>query len=58
MPVGEREDPEGDCPRAAAQIADATCVTFQGLGHLGAYVRSELALAEAIPFLQSVAGDH
>ncbi len=57
MLVGEREDPEGDCPRAAAQIAGATCVTFPGLGHLGAYVRSELALAEAIPFLQRVARD-
>lgn len=58
MLVGEREDPEGDNSRAAAQIANASCVTFPGLGHLGAYVRSDLALAEAIPFLERVAGDH
>ncbi|MGH2448886.1 MAG: alpha/beta fold hydrolase [Chloroflexota bacterium] len=55
MLVGEREDPEGDNPSAAAQIANATCVSFPGLGHLGAYVRSDLALGEAIPFLQRAA---
>jgi pimeloyl-ACP methyl ester carboxylesterase len=55
MLVGELEDPEGDNPRAASRMADARCVTFPGLGHIGAYVRSDLALAEAVPFLRQVA---
>lgn len=55
MLVGELEDPEGDNPRAASQLRNARCVTFPGLGHLEAYVRSDLALAEAIPFLKRVA---
>jgi pimeloyl-ACP methyl ester carboxylesterase len=55
MLVGEREDPEGDNPRAADLIPNARCVTFPGLGHLEAYVRSDLALAEAVPFLRRVA---
>jgi pimeloyl-ACP methyl ester carboxylesterase len=55
MLVGEREDPEGDNPRAASRMANARCVTFPGLGHIGAYVRSDLALAEAVPFLRRIA---
>lgn len=55
MLVGELEDPEGDNPRAASQIANARCVTFPRLGHLGAYVRSDLALEHAVPFLRDVA---
>jgi hypothetical protein len=30
-------------------------VTLDGLGHVGAYLRSDLALAHAVPFLREVA---
>lgn len=56
MLVGALEDPDGDNPRAASHMPHARCVTFPGLGHVGAYVRSDLALAEAAPFLRAVAG--
>ena len=39
------------CPAAAAAIPDGRCETLPGLGHLGAYVRSDLVLAHARPFL-------
>lgn len=55
MLVGELEDPEGNTPRAAERLQRARCVTFPGLGHIGAYVRSDLAVAEAVPFLRQVA---
>jgi hypothetical protein len=55
MLAGEREDPEGNNERAAARLDCARSVTFPGLGHLEAYVRSDLALAEAVPFLREVA---
>jgi pimeloyl-ACP methyl ester carboxylesterase len=55
MLAGEREDPEGNNERAAARLGRARSVTFPGLGHLEAYVRSDLALAEAVPFLREVA---
>lgn len=56
MLVGALEDPDGDNPCAAALMPHARCVTFPALGHVGAYVRSDLALAEAVPFLREVAG--
>lgn len=52
--VGEREDPNGDTARAAALMPNARCVTFAGLDHITAYERSDLALAEALPFLHSL----
>lgn len=55
MLVGQLEDPDGDNVRAATRMGHARCVTFPGLGHLEAYVRSDLALAEAVPFLQRMA---
>jgi pimeloyl-ACP methyl ester carboxylesterase len=54
MLVGELEDPQRNNPRAAACLRDARCVTFAGLGHVGAYRRSDLALAHAVPFLEAV----
>jgi pimeloyl-ACP methyl ester carboxylesterase len=55
MLVGELEDPDGNSARAVPQLRDGRCVTFRGLGHVGAYLRSDLALAEAVPFLKRVA---
>ena len=54
MLVGEREDPNGDNPRAAATMPDARCVTLPGLDHITAFERSELALAHALPFLHDL----
>lgn len=54
MLVGQREDPDGFNPLAAAQMAHARCVTFPGLGHITAYERSDLALAHAVPFLRAL----
>jgi pimeloyl-ACP methyl ester carboxylesterase len=54
MLVGELEDPEGDNPRAASILPNARCVTFAAVGHVGVFLRSELALAQAVPFLQAV----
>jgi pimeloyl-ACP methyl ester carboxylesterase len=54
MLVGELEDTDGDNPRAASVLPNGRCVTFPGIGHVGAYVRSDLALAEAIPFLSAI----
>lgn len=51
MLVGELEDPEGDTCHAASVLPNARCVTLRGLGHVGAYLRSDLALGEAVPFL-------
>lgn len=55
MLVGQREDPDGDNPRAAVRMPRARCVTLDGLGHVCAYLRSDLALAHAVPFLREVA---
>ena len=54
MLVGQREDPDGYNPLAAAQMAHARCVTFPGLGHITAYERSDLALSYAVPFLRAL----
>lgn len=53
MLVGELEDPDGDAPRVAPLLANARVVTFPGLGHVSAYVRSDLALDHAQRFLAS-----
>jgi pimeloyl-ACP methyl ester carboxylesterase len=53
--VGAAEDPDGDNSRAAAAMPNARCVTFAGLDHLTAYVRSDLALGAALPLLRAVA---
>lgn len=50
--AGELEDPDHDNARAAPVLPHGRSVTFPGLGHIGAFVRSELALAEVVPFLR------
>lgn len=52
--VGELEDPEGEALTTTARLSDARCVTFPGLGHVGAYVSSHLALEHAVPFLRAI----
>lgn len=54
MLVGEREDPDGESHRAAAQMPNAQCVTFLGLDHITAFERSDLALARVLPFLRAL----
>jgi pimeloyl-ACP methyl ester carboxylesterase len=53
MLSGELEDPEDNNRRAASILRDAHSVMFQGLGHVGAYLRSDLALTHAMPFLRA-----
>jgi pimeloyl-ACP methyl ester carboxylesterase len=53
MLAGETEDPEDNNGRAASVLRDANSVTLEGLGHVGAYLRSDLALSHARPFLQA-----
>jgi pimeloyl-ACP methyl ester carboxylesterase len=55
MLVGEREDPAGDTRRAAALMRNARCVTLPGLGHVGAFLHSDLALPHATALLRTVA---
>jgi hypothetical protein len=52
--VGEREDPGGFNPRAAAQAPHAQCVTFPGLNHIEAFERSDLALPHVLVFLRDL----
>lgn len=54
MLVGEREDPGGLNPRAAAQMPHAQCVTFPGLNHIEAFERSDLALPHVVAFLRDL----
>lgn len=52
MLAGEMEDPEDNNRRAASVLRVARAVTFQGLGHVGAYLRSDLALPHARTILR------
>lgn len=54
MLVGEREDPDGLNPRAAAQMPHAQCVTFPGLNHIQAFERSDLAQPHVLAFLRDL----
>jgi hypothetical protein len=53
MFAGELEDPEDNNGRAASVLHDGRSVTFEGLGHVGAFLRSDLALSRAMPFLSA-----
>ena len=50
--VGELEDPEKVTAQAAAAMPDASCVFLPGLGHINAFLRSDLALPHALRFLK------
>jgi pimeloyl-ACP methyl ester carboxylesterase len=49
--VGDLEDPEHLMTEAAALMKDATEVRFEGLGHIKAFLASELALPHVESFL-------
>lgn len=53
--VGELEDLELQTEEAARLMPDASCVYLPGLGHINAFLRSDLALPHALRFL-GVAG--
>lgn len=50
--VGELEDPEKQTAEAATLMPDASCVFLPGLGHINAFLRSDLALPHALKFLR------
>jgi pimeloyl-ACP methyl ester carboxylesterase len=53
--VGELEDPDGETREAAALMPDASGVVLPGLGHINAFLRSDLALPHALRFLSLAA---
>lgn len=54
MLVGELEDEEDPVTRGTDRLRHAHCITFPGLGHIGAFVHSGLALDHAVPFLEEI----
>lgn len=54
MLAGELEDAAEPAMRGTDRLRDARCVTLAGLGHIGAFVRSDLALDEVVPFLERI----
>jgi hypothetical protein len=53
---GEREDPKRQTEESATKIPRAQVVRLAGVGHLGAFYRSDLALPHAKPFLERTTG--
>jgi pimeloyl-ACP methyl ester carboxylesterase len=49
--VGEADGRRAAVEKCAKQIAHATLVTIQGLGHLGTFVRSDVVLPHVVRFL-------
>ena len=49
--VGEADGRRAAVEKCAKQIAHATLVTLQGLGHLGTFVRSDVVLPHVVRFL-------
>lgn len=52
MMTGEREDPNHVTEETVAAIPGARMVRIPGVGHLGAFARSDLSLPHARPFLE------
>ena len=52
--AGEMEDPNGNTLQAAHRLPHGKCVMFPGLGHVAAFVRSDIALPHAINMLEQV----
>lgn len=50
--TGEREDPDRATERTVASVPGARLVRIPGVGHLGVFARSDLALPHAVPFLR------
>ena len=53
--VGELEDPDKETAEAARLMPEASCVFLPGLGHINAFLRSDLALPHALHFLGGAA---
>ncbi len=56
MLTGEKEDPTRATEQTVAAIPGARLVRIPGVGHLGAFYRSDLTLPHAIPFLKENLG--
>ncbi len=54
--VGEDEDREGNNRRAVDLLPKGRLVTIPTLGHVGAFLRSDLVLPHALAFLAEVVG--
>ena len=50
--VGEHEDQDGDAERIAATVPNGRSLRLPGLGHAGAFSRSDLVLPTALDFLR------
>ncbi len=50
---GELEDPTREGEKLAARLPNSRAITLPGLGHLGAYARSDLVLPTAKEFLRA-----
>jgi pimeloyl-ACP methyl ester carboxylesterase len=50
--VGSKEDAEHETEQAAGALPAGRVVRLPGVGHLGAFYRSEVALPVALPFLR------
>ncbi len=50
--TGEKEDQEEETKRSAALLPNVKLVRLAGVGHLGAFYRSDLTLPHALPFLE------
>jgi pimeloyl-ACP methyl ester carboxylesterase len=56
MISGENEGDEGRTERSMAELPDGRVVRLPGLGHLGSFYRSDVALPHALPFLHRALG--
>jgi pimeloyl-ACP methyl ester carboxylesterase len=56
MITGEKEDPDHVTEQSVTEFPDGRIARLSGVGHLGAFYRSELALPTALPFLQRALG--
>ena len=56
MITGEKEDTEGRTERSMSEFPDGRVVRLPGVGHLGSFYRSDLALPVAVPFLHRTLG--
>ncbi len=55
--VGELEDPEDETGEGAAMMPKASRIRVAGQGHIGAFIRSQLTMADAIAFLREYGAD-
>jgi pimeloyl-ACP methyl ester carboxylesterase len=51
--AGEKEDSKGQTEKIAAELPNGRVIRLKGMGHLGAFYRSDVALSHALPFLEN-----